>query len=125
MALRPGFHLGAALGAGDADAALALGDGENLSASGALEELRGLALAPHLLGGPLGSLDIRLCGGGAAAGAGAIGARFVAAELLDKRAQAGDLGDGVLEQLVLVLAGGEVLRERSDEREDDNRDGDP
>ena len=57
---------GVAFGAGDADFALALGDGQHLSAVGALEVRRGLAALPHLLGRSLGALKVFLAGAGCA-----------------------------------------------------------
>ena len=57
-ALGLGFHFGVAARASDADLALTLGDGEDLTAGGTFEEVRGLALFPHLLGGALGTVEV-------------------------------------------------------------------
>ena len=77
-----------ALGAGDADLALALGDGQHLAAVGALEVGRGLAALPHLLGRSLGVLKVFLAGTGRARG---VGSCSPAAQAGDELAEAGDV----------------------------------
>ena len=120
--LRARLHLGVALGAGDADLAFALGDGEHLAAVGALEICRGLATLPHLLGRALGTLKVFLAGAGRARGAGRCGP---AAQAGDELAQAGNIGGRSDKGLVLLATCIDVFGQATQHAEYDDGDGDP
>lgn len=116
------FHLGVALGAGDADFALALGDGEHLAAVGALEIGRGLAALPHLLGRTLGTLKVFLAG---TSGMRSVCGRSPAAQAGDEFAQAGDVGSRGNEGIIFLAAGVDVFGQATQHAEYDYGDGDP
>ena len=121
-ALGAGFHLGVALGAGDADLALALGDGQHLTAVGALEVRRGLATLPHLLGRSLGALKVFLAGAGRTRG---VGSRGPAAQAGDELAQARDVGSRGNEVIIFLAAGVDVFGQATQHAKYDYGDGDP
>ena len=111
-----------ALGTGDADLALALGDGEHLAAVRALEVCRGLATLPHLLGRALGTLKVFLAGAGRARGAGRCGP---AAQAGDELAQAGDLSRAGDKGVVLLATCIDVFGQAAQHADHDDSDGDP
>lgn len=121
-ALGAGFHLGVALGAGDADLAFALGDGEHLAAVGALEVCRSFATLPHLLGRALGALKVFLARSSRARGAGCCSA---AAQAGDELAQAGDVRGRGDKGSVFLATRIDVFGQAAQDAEHDHSDGDP